>query len=132
MSLAERIVRSILRMPNQRPSLSVVLTGVIGVLALAIGFAVVLAGGDGVPMGVTLLLASLAVLAAAAHAGRRTGGLQRWQREIRGQRTVVNGHVAVRWMGPVGLLVVFVCCFAWLGVLVLTTNIIRAATSSHG
>src|SRR5215469_16002523 len=129
MSLAGRIVRSILCMPNQRPSLSVVLTGVIGVIALVIGISVVLAGGDAVPVGVTLLAVGLAVLAAAGYAGHGTGGLQRWDREVRGQGSVVNGHLVVRWMGPIGLLAVFLCCFAWLGLLVLTTNIIRAATS---
>ena len=131
MTAAGRLARSILRMPDQRPALSVVLTGAIGALALAAGLVAMLGGGGSLPIGAVLGLAGLAILITAAHAGYRTEGLQRWHRVARGPRSVVDGHLVVRWLGPLGLLAVFGCCYAWLGLLVLTTHVIRAATSSH-
>src|SRR5438105_1085852 len=120
MSLPQRAIRSIWHLPNERPTLSSLLTIAIGVAAALIGLLMVVlaldADGSAIA-GLLLGAVAMALLGLAAHAGLQTDWFRFWRRDVVEGRYVVRGHELVRWIGPAGLLCSLPCLVLWMGAL---------------
>jgi len=118
------IIINLWRLPDDRPMLSSVVTLTLGALVALI--ALIGLGGaaaNGTPDPVfgllVLLLVGAGSVALAVRAGKDTSWFHHWKRSLKrttvgGERYVVEGHGLARWVGPLGLVGVFVLFLWWL------------------
>jgi tetratricopeptide (TPR) repeat protein len=118
------IIINLWRMPDDRPTLSSVVTlalGALVALVALIGLAGAAASGTPDPVFgfLVLLLLGAGSVALAIRTGKDTNWFRDWKRSLKrtmggGERYVVEGHGLARWVGPIGLVGVFVTFLWWL------------------